>query len=63
MQYNCVSVLLSAAGLNTQALTRILRITGHVLLSFCLPSSRWREMEVLLEPQERPGLYLFFFFF
>lgn len=62
MQYNCISVWLSAAGFNTQAFTRVLCIMGHVLLSLCLPSSRWHETEVLLERQERPGLYLFFLF-
>lgn len=62
MQYNCISVLLSAAGFNTQAFTRVLCIMGHVLLSLCLPSSRSCETEVLLEPQEKPGLYPFFFF-
>lgn len=62
MQYNCISVLLSVAGFNTQAFTRVLCIMGHVLLSLCLPSSHSCETEVLLEPQEKPGLYPFFFF-
>lgn len=63
MQYNCVSLSLSAAGFNTQAFTRVLGLTGHVLLPLCLPSSRWCETEVLLELQEGPGLYTRLYFF
>lgn len=61
MQYNCVSVLLSVAGFNTQAFTRVLCIMGHVLLLFHLGSSCQCETEVLVEPQEILLLLVCFF--